>query len=370
MTFQRVLILASHRSDGHSMSRYSENLEKYYGTRAVQFEVMRPSRFLSQHASSVSRKYLSYLEKLLLFPLMVATVTTIHHYDIVHVTDHSNAPWLLFVRRAGRKVVTVHDLIAQNAALGKYAEHRPRLTGRIYQLLIRAGLRRAETLLSVSKTTQLDARQLLPTHRHHLAYNWVDPINLPRPPRTAHAGGPILIVSTAGWRKVRPRAIRIAFRLREEIRGHPDVILVGPQLTVDEVSELHAWGLRGETLIVRQDISESELQDLYASASCLVQASRFEGFGWPIVEANAHGTPAIVADEPILREIGLHAQVIPQDLHADWRAVALATQTPNASVLAMENALRFTFDRCAAQLDEALQLAPQDTTLYARGDRR
>jgi len=43
--------------------------------------------------------------------------------------------------------------------------------------------------------------------------------------------------------------------------------------------------------------------ELYRGAACLVQASRFEGFGVPVLEAMACGTPVVALDEPALREV-------------------------------------------------------------------
>ncbi|MCH5288418.1 MAG: glycosyltransferase family 4 protein [Treponema sp.] len=50
-------------------------------------------------------------------------------------------------------------------------------------------------------------------------------------------------------------------------------------------------------------ISDEQLKLLYAQARVLVQPSRYEGFGMPPLEAMTVGTPAIVSDIPVFREI-------------------------------------------------------------------
>lgn len=57
-------------------------------------------------------------------------------------------------------------------------------------------------------------------------------------------------------------------------------------------------------LVVYDGVSEDEYASILDGATALVHASRDEGFGIPLVEAMGRGTPVIVADTPIFREIG------------------------------------------------------------------
>jgi glycosyltransferase involved in cell wall biosynthesis len=83
-------------------------------------------------------------------------------------------------------------------------------------------------------------------------------------------------------------------------RDLPQLVLVGPG----------GWGERLDTgglppgLVVRLGGQpEDRLQALVAGARALLYPSRYEGFGLPVLEAFACGTPLIASDLPTTREI-------------------------------------------------------------------
>ena len=59
--------------------------------------------------------------------------------------------------------------------------------------------------------------------------------------------------------------------------------------------------------------SKAELAELYRGAAALVLPSRFEGFGIPVLEAMASGTPVVLSDDPALREVAGDAGVVRED---------------------------------------------------------
>jgi glycosyltransferase involved in cell wall biosynthesis len=57
--------------------------------------------------------------------------------------------------------------------------------------------------------------------------------------------------------------------------------------------------LRGDGVTLLDQVSETELDTLYRGALALVMPSLLEGYGLPVREALARGTPAVVSDLPV-----------------------------------------------------------------------
>jgi glycosyltransferase involved in cell wall biosynthesis len=62
-------------------------------------------------------------------------------------------------------------------------------------------------------------------------------------------------------------------------------------------------------LVALGRVSDGELDWLYQNAACLVFPSHDEGFGLPVLEALAHGTPVIASEIPPVREIAGDAAI-------------------------------------------------------------
>lgn len=113
-------------------------------------------------------------------------------------------------------------------------------------------------------------------------------------------------------------------------------------------------------LVVHDGVSDDEYAALLDGATALVSASRDEGFGIPLVEAMGRGTPVVVSNIPIFREIGGDTALYAAAGNADDFAARVselmaAGEWERRSALGLAEAARFDWSRSATVLLELLR---------------
>jgi glycosyltransferase involved in cell wall biosynthesis len=226
-------------------------------------------------------------------------------------------------------VVTVHDLSFEAGLLPL----RDRL---VFRAVVPRAVRRARLVLAVSERTRADltTRYGIPEDRVVVTPNGVDPAFAPgdgRRPRDY-----LLFVGAVQARKDPLAAAEAAAEVGLRL------VVAGPAKDERLARELVRRGAD-----VRGYVSQEELAQLYRDAACLVLPSRFEGFGLPVLEAMASGTPVAAADEPALREVaGAAAVYAPTGRLADAVRRALAERERLAAA-GLERAQTYTWEECA-----------------------
>jgi glycosyltransferase involved in cell wall biosynthesis len=195
----------------------------------------------------------------------------------------------------GRSVVTLHDLSFESdaGAMGRF----DRL---VFRTVVPRAARRADHVLVVSERTRRDVELQygVPPEKVTVTPNGFDPSFTP-----GSGGDGYLLFVGAIQRRKDPLAALAAARAV----GLP-LVVAGPQKEPALARELRDGGadLRGY-------VSKPELAELYRGAAALLLPSRFEGFGLPVLEAMACGTPVVAAPEPALREVAGDAAVYADD---------------------------------------------------------
>lgn len=129
------------------------------------------------------------------------------------------------------------------------------------------------------------------------------------------------------------------------------------RVTPVERAELEALAPAG-TLEFLDGASDEQYAEALARATALVSASLEEGFGLPVIEAMAAGTPVVVRDLPIFREIGAGAvaRFADEDGYvAALRELEEPQRWAHASAAGIDRAAEFTWDAAAAKLLPVLQ---------------
>ena len=213
------------------------------------------------------------------------------------------------VRSPCPAVVTIHDLSFEHGSAHMGLKDRL-----MFRRVVPRAARAARRVLTVSDRTRDDLVRLygLPDEKVVVTPNGVDPAFSPG--NSLSLGTYALAVGA-----VQPRKNHLAALAAAEAVPLP-LVVAGPLK-----DEALATRLRDAGADLRGYVPQEELAELYRGAACLVQASHFEGFGLPMLEAMASGTPVVALDEPALREVGGDAAIFVEEAHlADGMRRALA----------------------------------------------
>jgi glycosyltransferase involved in cell wall biosynthesis len=281
--------------------------------------------------------------------------------DVFHATEH-----LLPRLKHTRSVFTLHDLIFQFDP----DSHKP-LNIAFLKTMMPRFLTAADAIIAVSENTKRDAINLygIPADKIHVIYEGVNPRFTPitDPDRLSEIrtkyrlpGRFILHVGTIEPRKNLPLLFEVAAQTNEHI------VVAGKLgwLTDPILAQVKELGVE-DRVTFTGFIDDDDLPALISTANVLAMPSKYEGFGLPILEAMACGTPVVASNAASLPEVGGDAALYAwhDDVRSWIRLLSLALDDVELRSSLRDRGLRqaakFRWDKMARETLEVYRNLPE-----------
>ena len=338
----QVILIGNYLQDHQeSMERFALMLQSGFEETGIQSEIWRPTVFFGKWAKSAHTglgKWLGYIDKWLIFPLIIRwhlLNRSLQQTDVLfHICDHSNSPYLAHLPK-DRTGITCHDVLAIRGAMGYTDAYCPASGfGKILQRWILSNLREARflaadtqnTLDQLNELTQSDIDHKMKWRVIHIGFN-NEFYLIEESRRKALLQGTgvsaklfLLCVGSGLLRKNRKLLIDMAVALGERWQGY---LCFAGQAVDDSLlayAELH--GVK-ERVVSVVEPDHDTLLALYSACEVLVFPSFSEGFGWPVIEAQACGAPVIASSLAPMPEVSGGAAMHADPYHPQAFANAL-----------------------------------------------
>ena len=325
-----IILIGNYPPDRQeSMERFTQMLYTGFNKCGISTEIWKPSVFFGKFSKSTNAgvgKWLGYLDKWIVFPIQLRIKSKKRNANNLrfHICDHSNAPYLSQLPPE-RTAITCHDVLAIRGALGYADAYCPASgPGKLLQKWILKNLSQANKIAFVSRTTlkqfqELASDSAIINKRLRVIYNAFNDDFFPSGGRVSEK-----ILDKTGLKQHTPFLLHVGSDLPRKnrrllidmvhslgTRWNGSICFAGQP--ADEYLLAHAKSLGlGERIVSVVRPEHETLVALYSNCDAFIFPSFSEGFGWPVIEAQACGAPVIASNiEPMPEVSGAAA------LHAD-----------------------------------------------------
>jgi glycosyltransferase involved in cell wall biosynthesis len=301
-------------------------------------------------------------------PLPVETF--VGRVNIFHATDFVLPPTL----PGCKTILTVHDLsfvrVPESAS--------PRLKAYLDEVVPRS-VARADHVLADSEATKQDLIDIYGTSADKItvllsgvdrAFRPITDQHLLHQVRTKYGipeGPYVFSVGTVQPRKNYERLMEAIHLLRE--KGiHLHIVIAGGKGWLDSpiYARIHSLKMQDQVHFIGF-ADEVDLPVLYSGAICSPFVSLYEGFGIPILEAMACGTPVVTSNISSMPKVAGDAALLvdPYDVEAIAEAIRQIAENHQLRITlinkGIEHAKNFTWEKSAHHLNEIYRIVLQDS---------
>ncbi|HEY4359227.1 MAG TPA: glycosyltransferase family 1 protein [Acidobacteriaceae bacterium] len=328
----KVLLVGNYAFDATtSMKIFADTMYRELSRDGIDVRVLTPKALLGKLKPSATGlgKWLGYVDKFLLFPFTLRRAAA--KADVVHICDHSNAMYS-FAAGSTPVLATCHDLIAVRGALGEVPDCPASFFGKTLQRWVLRGLKRATRVACVSDYTYQDALRLLGkdarlvTVLNGLVYPFQrlseDEVERRLTAAPALERPFVMHIGSNLMRKNREAVLRVFAQVARQ--ADAQLVIAGQPLSTELKRQAERLGIL-ERIVEIAHPGVELVEALYNKAAVLFFPSRYEGFGWPPIEAQACGCPVVASDIPTSVEVlGDSAKLFPLDDEAGMAGAVTA----------------------------------------------
>lgn len=306
----KVLLLGNYEFEGStSMQIWALALLRELRQNGIDVQLIVPKPVLGRikPSSSGIGKWLGYFDRFILFPRALRRAASLA--DVVHICDHGCSMYALHLKDKP-VLVTCHDMLAVRGARGELPDFKPSTFGGFLQRWICRGVQSAGLVACVSRFTFDDLSRIV-TGQGNLRVV-LNALNYPfqqisdgeiaaRLAGFSEIDRPfILHVGSSQKRKNRDGVLRVFARALRQM--DIKLVLAGELLNREQMRLARDLQVDGRVVqLLKPDVRIVEA--LYNRAIALLFPSRYEGFGWPSIEAQACGCPVVASDIPPAVEV-------------------------------------------------------------------
>lgn len=250
-------------------------------------------------------------------------------------------------------ILTIHDLIPIH-----HPDNQSWAKAYFFNIVIKKAIHRAHTIFTVSEYSKNEILTWanIPDTKIIVVKNGISDLFSPHGKKHTPGYGYFLYVGNTKPHKNVPRLIQ-AFA-KANIDQSIKLILTSPlTLELQHLVQTHHIAHR---IVINHDLSESLLAEYYRGAIALLFPSLYEGFGLPVVEAMASGTPVITSNVTSLPEIANDAAVMINPYDIESLASHIEQMVTNENVRndciakGLKQAATFSWERSAKDVQRIL----------------